>query len=150
MYKISFYKFNSPAPLFSLRIFCEITILQTPALSFCKSSHYTSRTNSAFLGSPPRRRKKWSVLNKIVVQERAFWEACQNSDSAWQADFLAIFLRSQASLSGVQVFAVVVQRNATGERVFAVTSKDIMYKISFYSMTVIIVQPHHSPLALRL
>ena len=39
----------------------------------------------AFLGSPPRWPKKWSDLNKIVVQERPFFEACQNAkNSLWE------------------------------------------------------------------
>jgi hypothetical protein len=39
-----------------------------------------------FMGSPPQGRKNWSVLNRIVVQESAFSEVCQTSESARRAD----------------------------------------------------------------
>ena len=40
-------------------------------------------------GVPPTTAKKWSFLNKIVVQERPFFEACQNLIFGWFAGWLA-------------------------------------------------------------
>ena len=40
-------------------------------------------------GVPPTTAKKWSVLNKIVIQERPFFEACQNLIFGWFAGWLA-------------------------------------------------------------
>ena len=48
-----------------------------------------SISQKGLLGVPPTTAKKWSVLNKIVVQERPFFAACQNLVFGWFAGWLA-------------------------------------------------------------